>query len=122
MCRYFFRIVLILVNTLANRLKQRRFLYLIWGGVTFGVSIISVSDSELLKMIISEGDLHLGEEDWLELFFAHVLQDIKSKFGITNEGEDKAQLRQEVNKAKNGLSTRLSYEISISKFISGKYK
>merc|ERR1712211_21788 len=75
------------------------------GGGTFDVSLLTI-DNGVFEVIATNGDTHLGGEDFDQRVIEHFIKVFKKKTGKDIRKDDKAvqKLRREVEKAKRALS------------------
>ncbi len=84
------------------------------GGGTFDVSVLEVSDG-LVEVQSTNGDTHLGGDDWDEAIIDWIVEEFLADQGI-NLGEDRQALqriREAAEKAKIELSTTMQTEINL---------
>lgn len=91
------------------------------GGGTFDVSVLTI-DNGIFEVIATNGDTHLGGEDFDQRVMEHFFKVWKKKY---NEDADKdkravAKLRREVERAKKVLSSQTEVKIEIEAFHNGK--
>ena len=91
------------------------------GGGTFDVSILSI-DNGVFEVISTNGDTHLGGEDFDQRVMAHFLKVFKKKTNLDASTDKRAvqKLRREVEKAKRALSTVHQTRIEIESFFGGE--
>jgi len=84
------------------------------GGGTFDVSILELGDG-VFEVKATNGDTHLGGEDFDNIIVNYFLDDFKSKEGIDLSKDNAAmqRLKDEAEKAKKELSTVTEYEVNI---------
>lgn len=84
------------------------------GGGTFDVSVLEVSD-ELVEVLSTNGDTHLGGDDFDEVLIGHIANDFKSKNGINLRSDAMAlqRLREAAEKAKKELSSQQQTDINL---------
>jgi len=84
------------------------------GGGTFDVSILELGDG-VFEVKATNGDTHLGGEDFDNVIVNYFLDDFKSKEGIDLRKDNAAmqRLKDEAEKAKKELSTVTEYEVNI---------
>jgi len=90
------------------------------GGGTFDVTVLTV-DSGVFEVLATNGDTHLGGEDFDHRVMEHFLRLYKKKTGA-DAGQDKRaiqKLRREVERAKRTLSTQHKADIDIEAFHEG---
>ena len=84
------------------------------GGGTFDVSVLELGDG-VFEVKATNGDTHLGGEDFDNAIVNYFLDDFKSKEGIDLCKDNAAmqRLKDEAEKAKKELSTVTEYEVNI---------
>jgi endoplasmic reticulum chaperone BiP len=90
------------------------------GGGTFDVTVLTV-DNGVFEVLATNGDTHLGGEDFDHRVMEHFLRQYKKKTG-SDAGQDKRaiqKLRREVERAKRTLSTQHKADIDIEAFHDG---
>jgi len=90
------------------------------GGGTFDVSILTI-DNGVFEVIATNGDTHLGGEDFDNRVISHFLQLFKKKTGLDASKDKKSvgKLKREVERAKRTLSTAHQARIEIESFFDG---
>jgi len=91
------------------------------GGGTFDVSILTI-DNGVFEVVATNGDTHLGGEDFDNRVMEHFIKLFKKKSGKDIRKDNRAvqKLRREVEKAKRTLSTQLNTKIEIESFFDGE--
>ncbi|KNC50684.1 luminal-binding protein 5 [Thecamonas trahens ATCC 50062] len=93
------------------------------GGGTFDVSMLTI-DNGVFEVMATNGDTHLGGEDFDQRVMAHLIKIFKKKTGIDlkagNHKKALAKLRREVEKAKRALSTVHQTKIEIEALEDGQ--
>lgn len=91
------------------------------GGGTFDVSILTI-DNGVFEVIATNGDTHLGGEDFDHRVMKHFLNLWKKKTGKDASTDKKAvsKLRREVERAKKTLSSQHQTRIEIESFHDGQ--
>jgi len=91
------------------------------GGGTFDVSILTI-DSGIFEVIATNGDTHLGGEDFDQRVMEHFLKLWKKKTGTdaSNDKKSVQKLRREVERAKKVLSSQSQTRIEIEAFHNGQ--
>jgi len=91
------------------------------GGGTFDVSILTI-DEGVFEVLATNGDTHLGGEDFDQRLMEHFRKLIKSKFKIDLTGNYRslAKLKREVEKAKRALSTVHQVKVEIEGLLDGE--
>ncbi len=84
------------------------------GGGTFDVSILELGDG-VFEVKSTNGDTHLGGEDFDNRIVEHFLSEFKGETGIdlSNDKAAMQRLKDEAEKAKKELSTTTSYEVNL---------
>ncbi len=84
------------------------------GGGTFDVSILEVGD-ELIEVLSTNGDTHLGGDDFDEVLIDHLATTFKQEQGIDLRRDPMAlqRLREAAEKAKKELSTQQTTDINL---------
>lgn len=90
------------------------------GGGTFDVSLLTI-DNGVFEVVATNGDTHLGGEDFDQRVMEHCIKLFKKKTGKDVRGDNRAvqKLRREVEKAKRSLSSGHSTRIDIESFFEG---
>ena len=91
------------------------------GGGTFDVSLLTI-DSGVFEVVATNGDTHLGGEDFDQRVMDHFMKLYKKKTGKDVRKDNRAvqKLRREVEKAKRALSSTHSARIEIESFYDGE--
>ena len=84
------------------------------GGGTFDVSVLELGDG-VFEVKSTNGDTHLGGEDFDNRIVNHFLDEFKKESGIDLKGDNAAmqRLKDEAEKAKKELSSTNEYEINL---------
>jgi len=90
------------------------------GGGTFDVTILTVDDG-VFEVLSTNGDTHLGGEDFDQRVMEHVLKQWKKSTGEDASKDKRAvqKLRREVERAKRTLSSQHQVKIEIESFHNG---
>jgi len=90
------------------------------GGGTFDVSLLTI-DNGVFEVLSTNGDTHLGGEDFDQRVMSHFVKLFKEKTkkDITQDKRSLQKLRREVEKAKRSLSSVPSTKIEIESLIDG---
>lgn len=90
------------------------------GGGTFDVSLLTI-DNGVFEVVATNGDTHLGGEDFDQRVMEHFMKVYKKKAGKDIRRDHRAvqKLRREVEKAKRTLSTAHQARIEIESFFEG---
>ncbi|CAG0891148.1 unnamed protein product [Cyprideis torosa] len=91
------------------------------GGGTFDVSLLTI-DSGVFEVLATNGDTHLGGEDFDQRVMEYFMRLHKKKTGHDVRKDERAvqKLRREVEKAKRTLSTTHQTRIEIENFFQGE--
>jgi molecular chaperone DnaK (HSP70) len=91
------------------------------GGGTFDVSLLTI-DNGVFEVVATNGDTHLGGEDFDNRVMEHFIKLFKKKSGKDIRKDNRAvqKLRREVEKAKRTLSTQFTTRIEIESFFDGE--
>jgi heat shock protein 5 len=91
------------------------------GGGTFDVSMLTI-DNGVFEVLSTNGDTHLGGEDFDQRIMEYFVKLYKKKSGKNIKGDNRAlqKLRREVEKAKRTLSTQHQTRIEIESFFEGE--
>ena len=98
---------------LDNENEQKIMVYDLGGG-TFDVSIIDIGDG-VIEVMATNGDNHLGGDDFDQRIIDHMVDDFKAKEGIDLSGDKMAmqRLREAAEKAKKELSSATTTNINL---------
>lgn len=91
------------------------------GGGTFDVSLLTI-DNGVFEVVATNGDTHLGGEDFDQRVMEHFIKLYKKKTGKDVRKDNRAvqKLRREVEKAKRALSSQHQARIEIESFFEGE--
>jgi len=91
------------------------------GGGTFDVTVLTV-DNGVFEVLATNGDTHLGGEDFDHRVMEHFLRSFKKKTGLDASNDKRAiqKLRREVERAKRTLSTQHKATVEIESFFQGE--
>uniref|UniRef100_A0A671SWG4 Endoplasmic reticulum chaperone BIP n=1 Tax=Sinocyclocheilus anshuiensis TaxID=1608454 RepID=A0A671SWG4_9TELE len=91
------------------------------GGGTFDVSLLTI-DNGVFEVVATNGDTHLGGEDFDQRVMEYLIKLYKKKTGKDVHKDNRAmqKLRREVEKAKRTLSTQHQAHIEIESFFRGE--
>jgi endoplasmic reticulum chaperone BiP len=91
------------------------------GGGTFDVSLLTI-DNGVFEVVATNGDTHLGGEDFDNRVMEHFIKLFKKKTGKDIRKDNRAvqKLRREVEKAKRTLSSQFNTRIEIESFFDGE--
>jgi len=106
---------------LDKKSQEKNILVYDLGGGTFDVSILTI-DEGVFEVLATNGDTHLGGEDFDQRIMAHFMKVIKKKHGIDLSGNKRAtaKLRREIEKAKRALSTVHQVKVEVESLIDGE--
>src|SRR6202453_1608562 len=84
------------------------------GGGTFDISVLEIGEG-VFEVKATNGDTHLGGDDWDNAIMDWLLADFKADSGIDLKGQPDAiqRLKEESEKAKIALSSSQTYEINL---------
>ena len=91
------------------------------GGGTFDVSLLTI-DNGVFEVVATNGDTHLGGEDFDQRVMDHFIKLYKKKKGKDLRKDNRAvqKLRREVEKAKRALSTQHQARIEVESLFEGE--
>jgi len=106
---------------LDKKAKEKNILVYDLGGGTFDVSILTI-DEGVFEVLATNGDTHLGGEDFDQRIMEHFLKTIKSKtkVDISKDKRSLAKLRREIEKAKRSLSSVHQVKVEIESLVDGE--
>ena len=98
---------------LDNEKEQKIMVYDLGGG-TFDVSIIEIGDG-VIEVLATNGNNHLGGDDFYQRITDYMIRDFKNKEGIDLSGDKMAlqRLREAAEKAKKELSSATTTNINL---------
>ena len=84
------------------------------GGGTFDISVLEIGDG-VFEVKASDGDTHLGGDDWDNAIINWILAEFKAAEGmdISRQTDALQRIKEEAEKAKIALSSTQSYDISL---------
>ena len=84
------------------------------GGGTFDISVLEIGD-KVFEVKATNGDTHLGGDDWDNAIIDWVVEEFKNESGIdlTSQADAMQRIKEEAEKAKIALSSSQTYEISL---------
>jgi molecular chaperone DnaK len=84
------------------------------GGGTFDISVLEIGDG-VFEVKSTNGDTHLGGDDWDNRLMDWIFKEFKSDTGIdlTKQADAVQRVKEEVEKAKIALSSSQQYEINL---------
>merc|ERR1712042_126491 len=91
------------------------------GGGTFDVSLLTI-DNGVFEVVSTNGDTHLGGEDFDQRVVDHFVKLYKKKKGVDIRKDNRAvqKLRREVEKAKRALSSQHQVKLEIESLFDGE--
>jgi len=100
--------------------KERNILVFDLGGGTFDVSLLTI-DSGVFEVVSTNGDTHLGGEDFDHRILDYLLKKIKKQHGkdLKNNKSVIQKLKTEIEKAKRHLSSSLQATLEIDELEQG---
>jgi len=106
---------------LDKKAKEKNILVYDLGGGTFDVSILTI-DEGVFEVLATNGDTHLGGEDFDQRLMQHFIKIIKKKSNVDLSDNQRAlaKLRREVEKAKRSLSTVHQVKVEIESLVDGE--
>jgi heat shock protein 5 len=106
---------------LDKKAKEKNILVYDLGGGTFDVSILTI-DEGVFEVLATNGDTHLGGEDFDQRIMEHFLKQIKSKakVDLSKDKRGLAKLRREIEKAKRSLSSVHQVKVEIESLVDGE--
>uniref|UniRef100_A0A671EWZ1 Endoplasmic reticulum chaperone BIP n=1 Tax=Rhinolophus ferrumequinum TaxID=59479 RepID=A0A671EWZ1_RHIFE len=106
---------------LDKREGEKNILVFDLGGGTFDVSLLTI-DNGVFEVVATNGDTHLGGEDFDQRVMEHFIKLYKKKTGKDVRKDNRAvqKLRREVEKAKRALSAQHQARIEIESFYEGE--
>ena len=101
--------------------KEKNILVFDLGGGTFDVSVLTI-DEGVFEVLATNGDTHLGGEDFDQRVMEYFIKIIKSKYkkDVSKNLRALAKLRREVEKAKRALSTVHQTKLEIEGLVDGE--
>jgi len=84
------------------------------GGGTFDISILEIGDG-VFEVKATNGDTHLGGDDWDNTIIDYIIEEFKRDNGIDlrNQPDALQRIKEEAEKAKIALSSSQQYEINL---------
>lgn len=97
-----------------DKKKEEKIAVFDLGGGTFDVSILEV-DGETVEVLATNGDTHLGGDDFDETLIDHIAEKFKADEGVDlrQEASSLQRLREAAEQAKKSLSSQQSTEINL---------
>jgi len=106
---------------LDKKAKEKNILVYDLGGGTFDVSILTIDDG-VFEVLATNGDTHLGGEDFDQRVMDHFIKVIKkkNKVDVSKDKRALAKLRREIEKAKRSLSSVHQVKVEIESLVDGE--
>jgi len=106
---------------LDKKSEEKNILVFDLGGGTFDVSILTI-DGGVFEVLATNGDTHLGGEDFDQRVMEHFIKIIKQKFNVDLNGNHRAlaKLRRECEKAKRALSSVHEVKVEVEGLVDGQ--
>lgn len=103
-----------------NQMKETNIIVYDLGGGTFDVSLLTL-DEGVFEVVATNGDTHLGGEDFDQRVIEYFVKNFKRKhkIDIKKNARALAKLRREVEKAKRQLSATHQVKLEIESFVQG---
>ena len=103
-----------------NDVDDKNVLVFDLGGGTFDVTLLNL-DNGVFDVLASEGDTHLGGEDFDQRVMSHFIDSMKKKDKIDISGNKMAlqKLRKEVERVKRALSSQTQARVEIEDIVPG---
>uniref|UniRef100_A0A0D9V1K6 Uncharacterized protein n=1 Tax=Leersia perrieri TaxID=77586 RepID=A0A0D9V1K6_9ORYZ len=103
------------------RSSGKRVLVFHLGGSTLDVTALAVHDDGLFDVLATNGDAHLGGEDFDRRVVDHFVEIIKRKHGVDVGGDGRAlhRLRRECERAKRALSVEHLARVEVESLLDG---
>uniref|UniRef100_A0ACD5UI87 Uncharacterized protein n=1 Tax=Avena sativa TaxID=4498 RepID=A0ACD5UI87_AVESA len=100
--------------------KEKNVLVFDLGGGTFDVSVLSL-DGGVFEVLATNGDTHLGGEDFDQRVMDYLIRLVKRKHGVDVSGDARAlgKLRRECERAKRALSNQHQVRVEIESLVNG---
>ena len=104
-----------------NTSEEKNVLVFDLGGGTFDVSLLTIADG-VFEVVATNGDTHLGGEDFDQRVMDHFVKLFKKKTGKDLRKDDRAvqKLRREVEKAKRALSSAHQTKVEVEALFDGQ--
>jgi len=103
-----------------NDVEDKNVLVFDLGGGTFDVTLLNL-DNGVFDVLASEGDTHLGGEDFDQRVMSHFIDTMQKKVKIDISGNKMAlqKLRKEVERVKRALSSQTQARVEIEDIVPG---
>ncbi len=97
------------------KVKMKKIAVYDLGGGTFDISILELSDEGTFEVLSTNGDTHLGWDDFDKKILDYVIDEFKKDQGVDLRNDPMAlqRVRDEAEKAKKELSSTTSYDINL---------
>lgn len=84
------------------------------GGGTFDISVLEIGDG-VFEVLATDGDTHLGGDDWDNKLIQWIISEFKSDTGIDlgNQPDALQRIKEEAEKAKIALSSAQNYDLNL---------
>ena len=104
-----------------NKKGEKNILVFDLGGGTFDVTLLTIDDG-VFEVLSTNGDTHLGGEDFDQRIMDYMMKLFKRKYGKDLSGDTRAlaKLRRECEKAKRALSSQTQVRIEIESLHDGQ--
>ncbi|XP_062585663.1 heat shock protein 70 B2-like [Saccostrea cucullata] len=104
-----------------NITGERNVLVYDLGGGTFDVSILTIDELSVFEVLSTDGDTHLGGEDFDHIMVNHFIEEFKVKHGkdITSNSRSLRRLKTACERAKRILSSSTETCIELDAFFEG---
>ncbi|MCH2188943.1 molecular chaperone DnaK [Candidatus Gracilibacteria bacterium] len=98
-----------------NKGKNEKIAVFDLGGGTFDVSILELSEEGTFEVLSTNGDTHLGGDDFDKKIVDYIVDEFKKDQGVDLRNDPMAlqRVRDEAEKAKKELSSTTEYEINL---------
>lgn len=98
-----------------NKKKDEKVAVYDFGGGTFDISILEIGSEGTFEVLATNGDTHLGGDDFDQRIFEYVIEEFKKDQGIDLKKDPMAvqRIRDEAEKAKKELSSATETEINL---------
>jgi molecular chaperone DnaK len=98
-----------------DRKKDEKIAVFDLGGGTFDISILDVGGDGVFQVLSTNGDTHLGGDDWDEALIHHIASEFKKEQGIDLLKDQMAlqRLKEAAEKAKKDLSFQTQADINL---------
>jgi molecular chaperone DnaK len=99
----------------AGKGKNEKIAVYDFGGGTFDISILELSDEGTFEVLATNGDTHLGGDDFDKIITEWIIDEFKKDQAIDLHNDPMAlqRVRDEAEKAKKELSTTSDYDINL---------